>query len=340
MTAAVTAPAALTDEEHPDDAGDDDAAAAPQPFFFRAPLSAPGPEWCELTLEQLADFFRNPSRYLLRRRMDIALSYQPDELLDQEPFTLDARGRRVIAARLLPRLVENPADPAALELLAAGTELPDGNMGEFERHSELASLREFAARVHDRTRAPILAPRHTSIALDMGEERWRLAAAVSDLRANGLVRWRYSMERDIDALPAAEALTTWLSHLVLCADPPPGVSLCTTAIARNGTWVFRPPADPRAILTELLAVYRQGLVEPVHFFPRSAWKYCHGGHRFSKARAQWRANDHKTFAESDDAAYALAFRGQPEPLDSEFHRLASLVFDPLIAHVDKEGSGP
>jgi exodeoxyribonuclease V gamma subunit len=325
-------------EEAGDEGGDD--AVVPQPLYFAAPLSAPGPEWHEPTLDELARFFRNPSRYLLTRRMELGLSYEPDELLDQEPFTLDSTGRRAIAARLLPRLVENPDDPAALGLLAAGTELPDGNLGEFERRSELASLREFAAQVHRHTRAPLLAPRHSTIVLDIGGERWRLEAAFSDLRSNGLVRWKYARERDVDALRAAEALDAWLSHLVLCADPPPAVSLRTTAIARNGIWVFRKPENPRALLGDLLAIYRQGLTEPVHFFPNSSWKYCQEGHRISMARKEWRADEYRVFAESADPAYALAFRGQPEPLGDDFQRLASVVFDPLIAHVEKEGSAP
>jgi exodeoxyribonuclease V gamma subunit len=347
MTAVMAAPpiepgAEDSEDDESEEAGDEggDEVLVAQPLYFTAPLSAPGPEWHQLTLDELARFFRNPSRYLLTRRMDIGLSYEPDELLDQEPFTLDSTGRRAIAARLLPRLVENPDDPSALGLLAAGTELPDGNVGEFERRSEFASLREFAARVHRHTRAPILAPRHSAILLDVGAERWRLDAAFSDLRSNGLVRWKYARERDVDALRAAEALDAWLGHLALCADPPAAVSLRTTAIARNGTWVFRKPEDPRAILAELLAIYRQGLMEPVHFFPRSSWKYCQEGYRISMARKEWRADEYRIFAESADPAYALAFRGQPEPLGDEFQRLASAVYDPLIAHVEKEGSAP
>jgi exodeoxyribonuclease V gamma subunit len=338
MMAAAAAPAVEPGSEGNAGDEDDEAAALPQPLFFTTPLTAPGPEWRELTLDQLVRFFRNPSRYLLARRMDIALSYEPDELLDQEPFTLDLTGRRAIAARLLPRLIENPDDPAAPALLAAGTELPDGNMGEFEQSSELASLREFAARVHGHTRAPTLAPRRSSIILDISGESWQLDAAFSNLRANGLVRWKYSRERDIDALPAAEALDAWLSHLMLCADPPPAVGLRTTAIARNGTWVFRRPEDPRAILAELLAIYRQGLQEPVHFLPKSAWKYCQESHRISAARKEWRPDEYNKFAESTDPAYTLAFRGQPEPLGDEFQRLARLVYGPLNAHVEKVGA--
>jgi len=205
---------------------------------------------------------------------------------------------------------------------------------------ELASLREFAGRVHALTRAPVLAPRKTSIVLDIDGESWRLNAAVSDLRANGLVRSRYSQERNLDALNAAAALDAWFSHLVLCADPPPAVSLRTTAIARNGTWEFRAPEDPRALLRELLSIYRQGLLGPTPFFPRSAWIYCHEDHRMTGARKEWRATEYRRHAESADPAYALAFRGQPEPLGEEFRRLASAVFEPLLAHLDKKAPGP
>lgn len=321
------------DEE--DDEKEDEPAMVPQPPFFTAPLSAPGPEWRKLTLDQLARFFRNPSRYLLTRRMDIALSYEPDELRDQEPFTLDSGGRRALAARLLPHLIENPDDLAAPGLLAAGTESPDGNLGNVVRQGELASMREFAAQVHAHTRAPTLPPRQSSIVMEIEGETWCLEAAFSDLRGNGLVRWGYSQERDVDALRSAEAIDAWFSHLVLCADPPQTVTLRTIAIARNGMWEFRAPEDPRAILADLVAIFRKGLTEPVHFFPRSAWKYCNGDAQIGIARKEWRANDFNRHAESSDPAYALAFRGQPEPLDEEFQRLASAVYGPLIAHVKK-----
>jgi exodeoxyribonuclease V gamma subunit len=340
MAAAAIALAPGSNEEEDDEDEDEDAAAVPQPLFFTAPLPAPGPEWRELNLHQLVKFFKNPSRYLLTRRMDVALSYRPDELLDQEPFASDSRGRRVLAARLLPHLIRNPGDPAVPGLLGASTELPDGNLGEVERKGELAAMREFAARVHARTRAPTLPPRHSSIPMEIDGETWRLDAEFSDLRADGLIRCNYARERDIDALRAADALDAWCSHLVLCADPPAGVSLRTAVIARMGTWVFRAPRDPRAILSGLVAIYRRGLVEPAHFFPRSAWKYCNEDRRISRARQEWRDNEYTSFAESADPAYQLAFRGQPEPLDEEFKRLAVAVYGPLLAHMEKEVPAP
>ena len=59
----------------------------------------------------------------------------------------------------------------------------------------------------------------------------------------------------------------------------------------------------------------------------------------TEARKEWRASAYKSYAESTDPAYALAFRGQPDPLGEAFQRLASAVFDPLMAHVEKKAPG-
>ena len=42
--------------------------------FFHAPLPVPGPEWRQVSLAQLLEFFRNPCRALLRRRLGIDLA--------------------------------------------------------------------------------------------------------------------------------------------------------------------------------------------------------------------------------------------------------------------------
>jgi exodeoxyribonuclease V gamma subunit len=282
------------------------------------------------------DFFRNPSRYLLKRRMHIELRYEPDELQDSEPFLLDWRGRNSLALRLVPRLIRDPDDPMAARLIEAGTEMPTGNLGAFELARELKNLREFAVEVRRRTRDELLAPHQASTSVRIGDEDWRIGAGFPDLRATGLVRWKYAEQRGIDALRPADALEAWLSHLLLCADPPRGMTPRTTAIARNGVWTFRAPQDPGALLRQLVGIYRRGLAEPVHFFPKSAWAYCHGEHQVSKALQEWRVTAERPYGESGDVAYQLAFRGRPEPIDEDFRRLAEAVYDPLIAHCDRD----
>lgn len=318
--------------EPPEDI-DEDGPSDLQPPFFVAPLRPASPERRDVTLAQLAEFFRNPSRYLLRRRMGIELRDEADELLDQEPFALDSAARRALARRVLPRLIEDPADPAVARLIAAGTEMPSGHVGEFETQHELAAMRRFAADVHRHTRAATLAPHQASIAVECDGEVWRIESVLADLRASGLVRYDYSRPPDFAAPRGPDALAAWLCHLALCAAPPAGVALRTILIAPHGAWALTEPADPRAILAQLVGVYRRGLGEPVHFFPKSSWAYCQGNRSLSKARIEWRATPYRPYAESADAGYMLAYRGRNEPLDAQFEQLASCVYGPLIDHL-------
>ena len=104
-------------------------------------------------------------------------------------------------------------------------------------------------------------------------------AGFADLRPSGLVRHRYDDTR------ATDYLTGWLTHLFLCALHPEEVALETRWISRDGDYRLHPCEDAEGVLQELLILYRRGLREPIHFFPKSAWKYIIGGASLSKATA-------------------------------------------------------
>ena len=80
-------------------------------------------------------------------------------------------------------------------------------------------------------------------------------------------------------------------------------------------------------LRNLLGLYRQGLCEPLHFYPRSAWQQVLHGR--SQALGAWLSTPERAFGEAVDPAYRLALRGIDEPLDAAFETLASAVFGPL-----------
>ena len=104
------------------------------------------------------------------------------------------------------------------------------------------------------------------------------------------------------------------------------IGILTAVVTALLAWtvlIAAPEAFGRAegIKREALRTAEFGLLEPGKF------------HTFAGGSAVF-------YAESADPAYALAFRGQPEPLGNEFQRLASAVYDPLIAHIDKRVAGP
>ena len=303
-----------------------------QPAFFTTPLPAPEPAWREVSLAQLVEFYRQPCRYLLRRRLGIELQRDGDELQDDEPFLPDLPARSALASRLLPQLLHG-ADPSRVRRLAqAGIELPAGGLGAHLLDRELAALTSFAERVRDSTAAPLLAPRQARMRFDLDGEVWNLNFTLTDLRAGGLVRWRG------DELRARDALEAWLHHLALCLQAPPGAAMRTCWLALDSTLSLRPVAQPATLLGELLRHYRHGLREPLHFFPKSAWASCHGG--AAAAALTWRSSPQRPHAESSDPAYRLALRGRGEPLNDDFDRLAQAVFGPLLEHVEAGAGVP
>lgn len=315
-----------------DEEGDDDAAPEALPPFFAAPLAAAGDEWCDVALADLVAFFVNPCRFLLVRRLGMVLARAEQELQDDEPFIATVPARSALAARLLPGLCAGQSVDDARSLALAGTEVPAGAFGRHFLDRELAGLERFATRLDALTVQPVLAPHAAQVGLESGGRAWRIHAGFADLRPDGLVRHRY------DALRARDRLEAWLPHLLLCADPAPGVAPRTTWLGRDEGFVLHPVDAAREVLGALIALYDRGLREPLYFFPKSAWAYLCDGESPARARAAWQANDRNPFGESADPAYRLALRGLRDPMGDgwdAFETCAKAVFAPLLAHAEE-----
>lgn len=314
----------------PDGAGE----AAP---FFVSPLPPPDEGWRRVELFQLVRFFANPCRYLLRERVGLDLPEAEEELDDVEPMLPDWPGQQALAQRLLPVLLAagqdsgDDSEPAALaELARAGGEYPAGTLGELALARELARLRAFAVRLRGLEAGEALPAHVAHIDGVLDGEDWSLVAAFTDLRPHGLLRARYDDTR------AADYLGAWIAHLALCADPPAGVACETHGLSRDGEFRFHalPVERARGALMALLALYRQGLSQPLHFFPKSAWAYITNGEDPAKAVGKWTGGNHPEFGEARDPAYRLALRGETGLPDERFFELAGDVLHPLLEHLD------
>ena len=310
------------------DADEADDALGTEPPFFAAPLADPGPEWRETSVERLVEFFRNPSRYLLRRRLGIDLRAVDEALADDEPLIADFPSRAALGDRLLPHALagRSAADLRALAL--AGTEMPGGRLGERLLEREIADLQRFAATLADALAVPTLPPAAATLDFDLDGESWRVAGAYADLRAGGLVRWRCDDVRPIDYLAG------WIAHLWLCAARPAGAKAETHWHSRNGVYRLEAlgAAEAREALGRLLELYRRGLREPLRFYPKSAWAYALRGAR--AARQCWLSTPDRPHGEAKNPAYRLALRGVADPLAGDFERCAQAVYAPLLAALD------
>lgn len=290
--------------------------------LFPAPLPPPGPEWRTVRLEQLCDFFLSPCRYLLRDRLGIALGEREEELTDEEPFLPDPSSRRAIARRLLDPALEGASEGALLELARSGNEYPAGPLGDATLASEIRALWRFARGLREE-RATALVPHAAALSFRIEGEEWRLEGALGDLRPGGLVRYRY------DDVKASDYLAGWIDHLFLCATRPEAAAGTTRWHSRDGVFVLGPYEEARERLAELVTLYRQGLREPLRFFPRSAWALVKGEDAKNKWYSYWRP----AFGESQYPPYRLALRGVQDPLDHRFADLAKRILAPLHGHV-------
>lgn len=329
LPAPVTAAtAAANDVNGVEDTDDSEELGAP---FFANPLPEPGPEWRDVPLERLLQFYRHPCRYLLERRLHIALRRSEEELQDDEPFLADIPARSALARRLLPPLLAG-ADVDTLRTLAlAGTDVPMGALGRQFLEHELQGLQGFAESVTRLTHETCLAPHRVAVDLNVDGQMWRVHAGFADLRTNGLVGHRYDDRRPGDYVAA------WLRHLMLCVDPPSGVTPVSTWQGRDGQFRFRPCSEPLPVLETLVRLYARGLREPLYFFPKSAWSYMEKGGSDSAAAQAWRVSKQRPHAEASDAVYRLALRGLPDPVGDgfpDFAECAHAVLDPLRTHLE------
>jgi len=298
------------------DPDDDDDSPRSATRFFTASLTAPGQEWCEVSLDQLLEFFRNPCQYLLKRRLGLSLYREEDGVADEEPFIPDFLPRQALAERLLPQAMQGLGADDLRRLAQAGIEYPPGALGSAALDEEMGYLQRFAYAVRD-ARPGAAKPLSVKLSFSLAGEPWDLTALLTARHESGLVLHRYDDTRPTDYLAA------WLTHLTAAAASL--TPIYTHWISRDGSFRFIPVSDARGILERLLLLYRRGLGEPIHFFPKSAWKYIVEDGDVGKARAVW----HKTFGdargEDTHEAYRLALRGV-DPLDADFVTCAETVF--------------
>jgi exodeoxyribonuclease V gamma subunit len=326
--AGLTEAAAALRVDPAEDDDDEESEGAFAGEFFAGALAAPGAEARQVSLEQLLRFFRNPCQFLLRYRLGLAFAREEGAPADDEPFVPDFDARRALAERLLPQAMQGLGSKELERLAAAGIEYPPGALGLALLDREMASMRRFAATVRQATAADCLAPTAVDLAFELEGEDWHLATVFSDLRPEGLVRHRY------DDVRPADYIAGWLTHLVMCAAPPAGMMLETQWISRDGSFRLVGCPDARAILESLLLLYRRGLREPLHFFPKSAWEYIWAGRDLGKARSEWHPTFEKAHGEDRHEAYQLAFRGKADPIDADFADCAERVFGRVDAYID------
>ena len=296
------------------------------PAFFPEPVRLSAAEqqtWLRPDLPRLAAFFANPAKCLLRDRLGIQLEPPTPDPGHREPFHLQGLERFEAGRRLLEhRLAGGLPEPVFEELRAAGR-LPHGTVGEVAFQELWAEVNRFARRLE-----PLL-PAGTERAIEACWELGgtRLTVQLAAIRGGSCLRCRFGKLR------ARDVIELWLQHLALCLSSEDGCACVSAMVATDQTLRFTPETQSRAVLEELLSLYRRGIESPLAFFPKSSLAFARSARRsearaLAAARSVWEGSDRRP-GEGADPYFRRCFE-TVEPLGDEFMQLSRRVFDPIL----------
>lgn len=295
--------------------------------FAAQPLPEPGPEWREVTLDQLADFLAHPARHFLRERLRLRLPDEESPLAESEPAELDHLAKYQLRDAITRRSVAQRALSADLVTARAGGALPPGYAGDSAYGSVAREVVDLLQRIGPAVNEPLLDP----LSFEVAADGWRLSGALTDVRPSGLVRYRAAKRK------AGDRLRAWVAHLALQLAAPVDHPRVTISHTTDGTLRLRPIQNAAEVLRALLQLYARGLRSPLPLFAETSWEYAtrkdgvKGGRTdpLDAARSVWQGSEQHG-GESEDGWYQLAFRGVDDPLDEVFEEVALAVARPIF----------
>lgn len=309
------------------------------PAFVSAPLAepegAPGP----VDVADLVYFFQQPARHFVQRRLMVSLGRDVDPVQNREPLRLDDLDAWAVGDQVLRLVEEGGSASETFEALRASGALPPGTLGRLSYAELVPEIDAIAARARELRGGGRMPP----IEVDDEIGGFRLTGAIDEVfRDSGQVRVQFSRLR------RRGELATWVHHVLLQCFAPAGLRTARLVGRQpsDGTEIevsFGDLDDPRALLRELLELYRVGATQPLALFASTSRTYAEliaksQPPETAADRARARYRDERTgWGEGFDAYNVLAFAGT-DPLAGatagapSFADLAVRVFGPLLAH--------
>ena len=300
-----------------------------QPFLAQ-PLPVPDADSKSVSIKDLQNFFQNPAKFFVQRRLDFRLPEDEELLSDEEPFSVGGLN----AFNFKQEIVEAFLDKRPLEkLLAAwqgGGQLPPGAAGILAANDLLAKTQPLIESL--RQRVGVAEKIRQPVKLQIGD--FQLEGEIPLFHGIGIVHCRPSK------IKPALHLRLWIEHLTLQLAGLPE-NKTSWLITEDEIWRFNEVPDAEKILQELLQIYFLGLTKPLPFFPASSFAFASPKGKRSpaeQAQEKWEGNedDDAGKGDSQDAHFNLCFRNTANPLDEEFKRLAQQIVNPLVSHQNKE----
>ncbi|QSH40196.1 exodeoxyribonuclease V subunit gamma [Lentisphaerota bacterium ZTH] len=282
-------------------------------------LAAVPDELLDISLDDFCEFFVNPPGYFLRKCLAVSLNIREEhDLSEAECFDIDSLRRYQLAETILREKLSDWQNIDTFEMRnylkrrfhAAGA-IPAGVWGDVKCDQLLDDFFPFADRVLNATdgaREPLDAQIRLSCGLNIKVKQQDLYQAGSGTQ---LVHFAFSG----DSSKLKRLIRTSLSSLAVeaCGDLQKSILL-----GRDFEYCLEAEGKAKAAekLEQLGEIYRQGLVTPLPFFPKTStafYRAMHGKNggsiesAFEKSAKDWLGTSEQYKGEADDPAVAYCF---------------------------------
>ncbi len=253
----------------------------------------------DVELAALTAFLKHPVREFLRRRLEIALPEEGDEVLDGLPVELDGLAQWGVGDRVLRDLLQGRTRQDTLGKEWRRGVLPPGQLG-WRLAQKIVDQAEPVAEVAASVTQglPALA---RDVDVDLGDGR-RLRGTVTDLHGERVVKVGYSR------LGPKHLLDAWVPLLALCADKP-GRGWSAGAVGRGGSGraverkAFAAVPDAASLLADLVALYDAGMRAPLPLPLKTGHTWADSHPRAARARAEKAWAKDRFASENEDPAH-------------------------------------
>jgi exodeoxyribonuclease V gamma subunit len=301
--------------------------------FIQEYLSEPDDSFKIIDVEEFKSFFRNPSKFLLKKRLGINLDEEVSVLIDKEPFDLKGLDRYIVEKDLLEGcLKEKDANEIFAKIKAKGI-IPHDPTGRCILEKSSTEISFFAKSL----KKYISHQQEKTIDLELKLMDCTITGILENIFGNTCICYRYAK------IKATDMLNAWINHLILHlvdVDNPRTVlmGIDRGQETRVMVYLFAPVSSPEEILESLVEIFKTGIRRPIPFFPESSLEFAKLMKKndendvINRIKHRFYGDEYR-FGEGQDPYYDLCFGGL-DPFDEEFKRLSKSIFEPLLKHLN------
>jgi exodeoxyribonuclease V gamma subunit len=290
--------------------------------FLATEIAPPSPEWKDVPLQKLLRFVDNPARFLLENRLGIRLGDIATPLEEREAFSIEGLDSYGLKQEILELCLNGGDVQGFLPVARCRGILPPAQHGEALFEAAAKEVSAFAGALRE-----IIGAGKELVPLDIDLQLggFRLNGRIDRIWPDRMIRYRCAR------IKAKDQIRSWIEHLVLNAARQEGYPRETLLFMADDSRSFAPAETAAEILQTILALYWEGLMKPLRFFPASAMAYAHKQEwDLERARKRW-AEGYNIPGEGEDPYFRLCF-GQVDPFNAEFERVARTLLEPLLRH--------